>query len=51
MIIARLKWDTPLHKVDQFVTKFMKKHKYKQLGFDLKITDSECCILIFKKIN
>ena len=51
MIIARLKWYTPLHKVDQFVTKFMKKHKYKQLGFDLKITDSECCILIFKKIK
>jgi hypothetical protein len=51
MIIARLKWDTPLYKVDQFVTKFMKKNKYKQFEFDLKITDSECCILIFKKLN
>lgn len=51
MIIARLKCNTPLYKVDQFVTKFIKKHKYKRLGFDLKISDTECCILIFKKLN
>jgi hypothetical protein len=51
MIIARLKWNTPLYKVDEFVTKFIKKHKYKRLEFDLKITDRECCIFIFKKLN
>ena len=29
----------------------IKKHKYKRLEFDLKITDRECCIFIFKKLN
>lgn len=51
MIIAKLKWKTPLYKVDQFVTKFIKKHKHKRLEFGLKITDTEHCILIFKKLN
>ena len=31
MILARLKWNTPLYKVDKFVTKFKKKFKNKEM--------------------
>ena len=51
MILARLKWNTPLHKVDEFVTKFKKKYKNKKLRMDLKLTDTECLIYIFRKLH
>ena len=37
MIIAKLKWNTPLYKVDEFVTKFREKNdKAEQLEKDRK---------------
>ncbi len=51
MILARLKWNTPLYKVDEFVSKFQKKYKNKKLRMDIKLTDTECLIYIFKKLH
>ena len=51
MILARLKWNTPLYKVDEFVTKFRNKYKNKQVRIDVKLTDTECLIYLFKKFN
>ena len=51
MILARLKWNTPLYKVDQFITKFRKKYKNKRLRINIKLTDTECLIYMFRKIN
>ena len=51
MILARLKWNTRLVKVDEFVTKFRKKYKNKRLRIDIKLTDTECLIYIFRKLN
>ena len=51
MILARLKWNTPLYKVDEFVTKFRDRYKNKQVRIDVKLTDTECFIYLFKKFN
>jgi|TARA_X000001036_G_C20471494_1_gene721739 hypothetical protein len=51
MILARLKWNTPLYKVDEFITKFKKDYKNKRLRADVKLTDTECLIYIFRKLN
>ena len=51
MILARLKWNTPLYKVDQFVTKFRKKYKNNRLRIDVKLTDTECLIYFFKRLH
>ena len=51
MILARLKWNTPLYKVDEFVTKFRNKFKNKRLRIDVKLTDTECLIYLFRKLN
>ena len=51
MILARLKWNTPLYKVDEFVTKFRNQYKNKQVRIDVKLTDTECLIYLFKKFN
>ena len=51
MILARLKWNTPLYKVDQFITKFRKKYKNKRLRINIKLTDTECLIYMFRKVN
>ena len=51
MILARLKWNTPLYKVDEFVTKFTKKYKNKNLRIDVKLTDTECLIYMFRRLN
>jgi len=51
MILARLKWNTPLYKVDEFVTKFRDRYKNKQVKIDVKLTDTECLIYLFKKFN
>ena len=50
-ILARLKWNTPLYKVDEFVTKFRDRYKNKQVKIDVKLTDTECLIYLFKKFN
>ena len=51
MILAKLKWNTPLYKVDEFVTKFRDRYKNKQVRIDVKLTDTECLIYLFKKFN
>lgn len=51
MILARLKWNTPLYKVDQFVTIFRKKYKNNRLRIDVKLTDTECLIYFFKRLH
>ena len=51
MILARLKWNTRLVEVDEFITKFKKKYKNKQLRIDVKLTDTECLIYFFRKLH
>ncbi len=51
MILARLKWNTPLYKVDEFVTKFVKKNHYKQFRINVKLTDTECLVYMFRKLH
>ncbi len=50
MILAKLKWNTPLYKVDEFVTKFSKKYN-NNLRVDIKLTDTECLIYLFRKFH
>ena len=49
MIIAKLKWNTPLYKVDEFVTKFREKNNNKEFDIDIKLTDTMCLVYLFKK--
>ena len=51
MILARLKWNTPLYKVDEFVTRFRNKYKNDKVRIDVKLTDTGCLIYLFKKLN
>ena len=51
MILARLKWNTPLYKVDQFITKFRKRYKNKRLRINIKLTDTECLVYMFRKLH
>ncbi len=51
MILVRLNWNTPLYKIDEFVTKFKKSNKEKVLEIDLRLTDTECLIYFVKKLN
>ena len=51
MILARLKWNTPLYKVDEFVTKFRNKYKNDKVRIDVNLTNTECFIYLFKKFN
>lgn len=51
MVLARLKWNTTLHKVDVFVTKFKKKNKNKRIRIRVKLTNNECLIYMFRKLN
>ena len=45
MIIARLKWDTKLFEIDEFVQKFIKKNKKQKFDIDIKLTDTNCLVL------
>ena len=47
VILVKLKWNTPLYKVDEFVTKFKKKNSNKKLKIDVKLTDTNCLICFF----
>ena len=51
MILARLKWNTRLVEVDEFVTKFRNKYKNDKVRIDIKLTNTECFIYLFKKFN
>ena len=51
MILARLKIITRLVEVDEFITKFTKKIKNKNLEIDVKLIDTECLIYFCKKFN
>lgn len=48
MIIAKLKRNTRLLEVDEFVQKFIKKEGYQHFNIDIKLTDTECLIFFFK---
>ena len=45
MIIARLKWNTRLFEIDEFVQKFIKKNKKQKFDIDIKLTDTAYLIL------
>ena len=47
VILVKLKWNTPLYKVDEFVTKFKKKNSKRKLKVDVKLTDTNCLICFF----
>ena len=47
MIIAKLKINTSLSKLDKLVTKF----KDMDLKIEVKVTDTECIFILFKKLN
>ena len=51
MILARLKWNTRLVEVDEFVTKFSKKYKNNNLRVDVKLINTECLVYIFRKLH
>jgi len=51
MILARLKLNTKLVEVDEFVTKFSKKYKNNNLRVDVKLTDTECLIYLYRKLH
>ena len=51
MIIVRLNWNTPLYKVDEFVTKFRNKYKNKNIRIDVKLTQNECFVCLFRKLH
>ena len=51
MILARLKWNTKSVEVDKFVTKFRKKNKNNDLRIDVKLTDTECLIYLYRKLH
>ena len=51
MILARLKWNTKLVEVDEFVTKFRGKYKNNDLRIDVKLTDTECLIYLYRKLH
>ena len=51
MILARLKWNTKLVEVDEFVTKFLKKYKNNNLRVDVKLTDTECLIYLYRRLH
>jgi len=45
MILAKLKWNTKLVEVDEFVQKFLKKNKKQKFDINIKLTDTACLIL------
>ena len=45
MILARLKWNTKLVEVDEFVQKFLKNNKKQKFDINIKLTDTACLIL------
>ena len=50
MILARLKWNTRLVEVDEFVTNLKNKAKKKnKVMLDVKLTDKNCTIYISQK--
>jgi hypothetical protein len=51
MILARLKWNIKLVEVDKFVTKFRTKYKNDNLRIDVKLTDTECLIYLYRKLH
>jgi len=45
MILAKLKWNTKLVEVDEFIQKFLKKNKKQKFDINIKLTDTACLIL------
>ena len=51
MITVRLKHNIRLIEVDRFVQKFIEKEGCQHFNIDIKLTDTECLIFFFKKLN
>ena len=51
MIIAKLKWNTRLSEVDDFVQKFISKEKNQNFNIDIKLTDTACLVIFFQKFH
>ena len=47
MIVVRLKRNTRLVEVDDFVQKFIENEGYQHFDIDIKLTDTECLIFFF----
>ena len=51
MILARLKWNTKLVEVDKFVTKFRRKYENNDLRIEVKLTDTECLVYLYRRLH
>lgn len=51
MIIAKLKWNTRLVELDEFVEKFIKKETYQHFDIDIKLTNSALFVYFSKRLN
>ena len=51
MILARLKWNTKLVVVDKFVTKFRRKYENNDLRIEVKLTDTECLVYLYRRLH
>lgn len=51
MIVAKLKYNTRLVEIDEFVQKFIKKETYQHFEIDIKITDTNILVYFFKRLN
>jgi len=51
MILVRLKRNTRLVELDEFVTRFTKKKKNKDLDIYINLNDTECLIYMIRKYH
>ena len=51
MILVRLKFNTKLVEVDKFVTKFRRKYKNNDLRIEVKLTDTECLVYLYRRLH
>jgi hypothetical protein len=51
MILVRLKLNTKLVEVDKFVTKFRRKYKNNDLRIEVKLTDTECLVYLYRRLH
>ena len=51
MIVVKLKRNTKLVDVDNFVNKFISKEKHQNFNIDIKLTDTACFVMFIPTIN
>ena len=49
MILVKLKGNTPLYKIDKFITNFKNKYNNKKISIDIKLINIDCFVSIYKK--